>query len=68
MIKKMDITRIADLLLACMNHIEKYAETFSSGNDMETLAQFREVGFEDSEIKQLGFGYLLETEEEDDED
>ena len=52
--------RTIRLLKGCMCTIECVHD------DSEyTRWDFEEIGFEDSELKQLGFGYLLEEEEEE---
>ena len=52
--------RVIGLLKGCMNNIE------CAHDDLEyTLWDFEDIGFEDSELKQLGFGHLLEEEEEE---
>ena len=52
--------RAVGLLKRCMNSIE------CSHDDSEyTRWDFEEIGFEDSELVQLGFGYLIEEEEEE---
>jgi hypothetical protein len=51
--------RVIGLLKGCMNTIE------CAHDDLEyTRWDFEDIGFEDNELKQLGFGYLLEDEEE----
>lgn len=56
----MDYQRAIELLIRCMGHIED-SENY---NHTETLDVFYGVGFNDDEIEELGYGWLLEREEE----
>jgi hypothetical protein len=51
--------RAIHLLKACMNWIE-------SDDSGETLDNFEFIGFEEDEIEALGWGYMLEAREEED--
>lgn len=54
--------RAIDLLRGCLDYC---------GNNtyeiMDTLEMAQEMGFDETEIEELGYGYMLEEEEEDDE-
>ena len=55
--------RAIQLLKGCMSNIEMW-------NDCKcdlTLGELDDIGFDDDEIEELGFGYLLNNEEEDEE-
>ena len=59
-----DYERAVDLLKACMSNIEMW-------NDCQcvlTLHEFEDIGFDDDEIIELGFGYLLDGREDEYED
>ena len=52
--------RVIKLLKRCMGQIEANEDY----NNVETLKVFQDIDFDDDEIESLGFGYLLEGEEE----
>lgn len=59
-----DYDRAVTLLKACMSNIEMW-------NDCRgelTLAEFEDVGFDDDEIVELGFAYVLDAREEEEYD
>jgi hypothetical protein len=59
-----DYDRAVTLLKACMSNIEMW-------NDCQcglTLGEFEDIGFDDNEITELGFGYVLDVREDEDDD
>lgn len=59
-----DYDRAVQLLKGCMANIEQW-------NDCQTaltLGEFEDIGFEDEEIEELGFAYVLDVREEEDND
>lgn len=57
----MDYQRAVDLLKGCMANIEMWNDC----KNILTLHEFEDIGFDDDEIAELGFGYLLEAREEE---
>lgn len=57
-----DYQRAIDLLKRCMNWIE------NDGYCGQTLDNFEYIGFDDDEIEALGWGYVLDVREEEDEE
>lgn len=55
----MDYQRAIHMLRKCMDWIE---DEFDKA---ETLDTFQYLGFEDEELEELGFGYMIEEEEEE---
>ena len=56
--------RAIDLLRYCLTYAMD--SVMSRGGDNENiLYAFNDIGFDDSELEYLGYGYLLESEEED---
>ena len=56
-----DYDRAVQLLKACMSNIEMW-------NDCQcdlTLGEFEDIGFDDDEITELGFGYVLNVREDE---
>lgn len=59
-----DYNRAVTLLQACMCNLEQW-------NDYQnhlTLGEFEDIGFDDDEIIELKFGYILETREDENND
>jgi hypothetical protein len=59
-----DYKRAIDLLKGCMSNIEMW-------NDCQcvlTLHELEDIGFDDDEIVELGFGYLLDAREDEEDD
>lgn len=59
-----DYDRAVNLLTGCMSNIEMW-------NDCQcgmTLNELEDIGFEDDEIEELGFGYLLSAREDEKDD
>ena len=59
-----DYQRAIQLLKGCMNHIE---DSEMCDNE-ETYYVFDEIGFTDEELEGFGFGYLINEEDEEDDD
>lgn len=59
-----DYNRAIILLKACMSNIEQWN---GCRNEL-TLGEFEDVGFDDEEIEAMGFGYVLDAREEEEED
>lgn len=60
----MDRQRAITLLKACMSNIEMW-------NDCQcglTLGEFEDIGFDDDEITELGFGYVLDVREDEEDE
>ena len=55
--------RAFELLQNCLNYCEY--ETYEAES---ALAMARDIGFEDDEIEELGYGYMLDCEKEEDND
>ena len=53
--------RAMDLLKSCMCNIEQWNDC---RNEL-TLGELEDIGFDDDEIEQFGFGYLLDVREEE---
>ena len=53
--------RAIQLLRGCMDNIEQWNDC---RNEL-TLGEFEDIGFEDDEMEQFGFGYLLDVREEE---
>ena len=59
-----DYDRAVALLKGCMDNIEMW-----NGNQLDmTLGEFEDIGFDDDEIEALGFGYVLDARENEEED
>ena len=56
-----DYQRTIELLKGCMSNIEMWNDC---RNEL-TLGEFEDIGFDDEEIKMLGFGYVLDVREEE---
>lgn len=56
-----DYKRAVQLLKGCMSNIEMWNDCKC---DM-TLGEFEDIGFDDDEIQELGFGYVLDVREEE---
>lgn len=59
-----DYDRAVNLLKGCMSNIEMW-------NDCQcgmTLNELEDIGFEDEEVEELGFGYLLSSREDEEDD
>ena len=59
-----DYERAVQLLRGCMSNIEMW-------NDCQcalTLGEFEDIGFDDEEIQELGFGYVLDVREKEEEE
>lgn len=63
---KIPYRRLKELLDGCLCELSE-ASFYYEPDDVEVLERFRCAELEDDEIEQLGYGYLLEMEEEDDE-
>lgn len=59
-----DYDRAVTLLKACMSNIEQWNDC---RNEL-TLGELEDIGFDDDEITELGFGYVLDAREEVEED
>ena len=59
---KISYNRACNLLGICMKWLDDDIATVS-----DTLEAFRFMGFTDNEIEELGYGYLLDVEEEEEE-
>lgn len=57
----MDYQRAVNLLKGCMANIEMWNDC----KNVLTLHELEDIGFDDDEITELGFGYLLEAREEE---
>ena len=55
-----------ELLRGCVDNITCYTDSRYAEN-IKALQELRNIGFDDDEIEQFGCGYLLDLEEEDDE-
>ena len=56
-----DYERAVQLLKGCMANIEQWNDC---RNEL-TLGEFEDIGFDDEEIEELGFAYVLDVREED---
>jgi hypothetical protein len=59
-----DYERAVELLKGCISNIEQW-------NDCQcdlTLHELEDIGFDDDEIEELGFGYVLSVREEEEDD
>ena len=62
-----DEPHMADLeqYTACKNILGKYLEGYNNYNNEENYMAFLDIGLDDNEIEEFGFGYLIPEEEEE---
>ena len=51
------------MMLQMKKYCLEYLENYNNCNNEENYEAFQDIGLEDNEIEELGFGYLISEEE-----